>query len=249
MKISIITATHNSSATIAGCIASVNEQTYKDIEHIIIDGSSSDNTLEIIRNTPNRTSTIVSEPDQGIYDAMNKGIALAKGDIIGILNSDDFLTSDDILELIAKTFAKEKCDAIYGNLDFVAPNNPHKVIRRWRSTPFEHGSFAKGWHSPHPTFYVKREIYEKYGAFNISLNVSSDFEIMLRFLEKYRINVHFLDKTIVNMRYGGESTGSIRKIIQGNRNIIKAFKINGIEVSPFYPFIRLVPKLKEFIIR
>lgn len=247
MRISIITATYNSTPTIAGCLASVYQQTYKNIEHIIIDGASTDNTLEIIKNTPSRITKIISEPDLGIYDAMNKGIKLATGDIIGILNSDDFLASDDILELIAQTFEKEKCDAIFGNLDFVASNDPIKVIRRWKSSPFEQGSFAKGWHSPHPTFYVKREVYEKFGNFDITLDVSADFEIMLRFIERYKIETHYLDRVIVKMRYGGESTGSIRKIIRGNRNIIKAFKKNGIKVSPFYPFIRIVPKLKQFI--
>lgn len=249
MKISIITATFNSSSTIEVCINSVNQQTYIDIEHIIIDGASTDNTLEVIKNTHNRIYRIISEADLGIYDAMNKGIAIATGDIIGILNSDDFLASDDIIATIAQTFEKEKIDAVFGNLDFVDPNNTKKVIRKWKSSPFKEGSFANGWHLPHPTFYVRREVYEKYGKFDISLNVSSDFEIMLRFLERYKIKTHYLDRIIVKMRYGGESTGSLRKIITGNRNIIKAFKKNGIKVSPFYPFIRLIPKLKEFIIK
>lgn len=249
MKISIITATYNSAPHIAMCVESVNKQTYPNIEHIIIDGYSKDNTIEIIKNIPSRITKIVSEPDKGIYDAMNKGISFANGDIIGILNSDDFLASNDILEIIGHTFEKEKCDAVFGNLDFVAPNNVEKVIRKWKSSPFIEGSFAKGWHSPHPTFYVKREVYEKYGSFDISLNVSSDFEIMLRFLERYKIKAYYLDRIIVKMRYGGESTGSFSKIIVGNLNIIKAFKKNRIKVTPFYPFIRLIPKIKEFIIK
>lgn len=247
MKISIITATYNSASSITGCITSVNNQTYLDIEHIIIDGFSTDNTIEKVTNTPNKIVKIVSEPDHGIYDAMNKGISMASGDIIGILNSDDFLASHDILELIAKAFEQEKCDAIFGNLDFVASSSTDKVIRKWKSSPFEQGSFAKGWHLPHPTFYVKREIYEKYGTFDISLNVSADFEIMLRFLELYKIKVYYLDRTIVKMRYGGESTGSLKKIIEGNKNIMKAFKKNGIKVSPFYTINRLASKLKQFI--
>lgn len=247
MKISIITATYNSALSIAKCICSVNSQGYTDIEHIIIDGLSIDNTLEIIKNTPSRITKVISEADKGIYDAMNKGITLASGDIIGILNSDDFLASDSIIELIAETFEKEKCDAVFGNLDFVSPNNTEKVIRKWKSSPFKEGSFSKGWHSPHPTFYVRREVYEKYGMFDISLNVSSDFEIMLRFLERYKIKAYYLDEVVVKMRYGGESTGSLIKIIRGNRNIMKAFKMNGIKVSPFYPIIRLLPKFKQFI--
>lgn len=249
MKISIITATYNSSTTIAECIASISNQTYQNIEYIIIDGASTDNTVEIIKNTPNRITKIISEPDKGIYDAMNKGISLATGNIVGILNSDDFLASNDIIEVIAKTFERENCDAIFGNLDYVASKNSDKVIRRWISSPYVLGSFAKGWHTPHPTFYVKREVYEKYGVFDISLNVSADFDIMIRFLERYKINSYYLNRVIVKMRYGGESTGSILKIIRGNLNIMKAFKKNEIKVPLFYPFFRLLPKLKQFIIK
>jgi glycosyltransferase len=249
MKISIITATFNSAAHIAGCITSVNEQTDTNIEHIIVDGASKDNTLEIIRSIPNRVTRIVSEPDKGIYDAMNKGIRLATGDVIGILNSDDFYASNDILERIMKTFETENCNSVYGNLDFVAPNNPSKVIRHWKSSPFVRGSFAKGWHPPHPAFFVKREIYEKYGLFDTSLNVSADFELMLRFLEKHNISTHYLDETIVKMRYGGVSTTSLNGILTGNKNILKALKKNGIKVSPFYTVNRFLNKAKQFIQR
>ncbi|WP_299576272.1 glycosyltransferase family 2 protein [uncultured Sunxiuqinia sp.] len=247
MKISIVTATFNSAPFIASCIDSVHEQTEIDLEHIIIDGASKDNTIEIIKSRPNRVKTIISEPDKGIYDAMNKGIKLANGDIIGILNSDDFYASDNILAKIAQTFTTTNCDALYGNLNFVAPTDTNKVIRHWKSSPFISGSFTKGWHPPHPTFFVKKEVYEKYGLFDTNLDVSADFELMLRFIEKNCIKVSFLDETIVKMRYGGESTGSLKKIIEGNRNILRAFKKNGIKVSPFYPVLRLIPKLKQFI--
>jgi glycosyltransferase len=249
MKISIITATYNSSAGIANCISSVNEQTYQDIEHIIIDGASNDGTLQIIKSAPSRVNKIVSEQDNGIYDAMNKGIALATGDIIGILNSDDFLASPSIIKKIVHTFVNEKCEAIFGDLDFVAQNDSNKIIRQWKSSPYVKGSFVKGWHPSHPTFYVKKEIYEQYGNFDISLNVSADFELMLRFIEKHQIKVFYLNETIVKMRYGGESTGSLKKIIEGNRNIMRAFKKNGILVTPFYPVIRILPKLKQFFIK
>lgn len=247
MKISIITATYNSSSSIADCINSVNGQSHPNIEHIIIDGASKDNTLEIINNTPNQVSKIISEPDQGIYDAMNKGIKLAKGDIVGILNSDDFYASDTIIEQIVETFKQTSCHSLYGNLDFVSANDTSKVIRHWRSSPFYPGSFAKGWHPPHPTFFVKREIYDKYGLFDTTLDISADFELMLRFLEKHKISTHYLDETIVKMRYGGESTGSISKIIKGNRNILKAFRKNRIKVSPFYVVNRLASKALQFI--
>jgi len=249
MKISIITATYNSATYLADCLASVNNQTYQNIEHVIVDGASTDNTLEIINATPNRVTKIISEPDNGIYDAMNKGIKLATGDVIGILNSDDFYTSNDIIEKIVKVFKIKNIDSVYGNLDFVIPENTRKVIRHWRSSSFKQNSFKKGWHPPHPTFFVRREVYENYGLFDTSLHVSSDLELMLRFLEKHKIKTYFLDETMVKMRYGGESTGSLKKIIRGNRNIMKAFKKNGIKVSPFYPVIRLSSKMKEFIIK
>lgn len=248
MTISIITATYNSSAYIADCISSINEQTYQNIEHIIIDGLSQDNTLEIINKTPNKVTKIVSEHDNGLYDAMNKGITIANGDIIGILNSDDVLSSNNILSKIATTFENEQCDAIFGDLDFVSPSGTEKIIRKWKSSPFLIGSFARGWHPPHPTLYVKKDIYEKYGLFDISLNVSADFELMLRLFEKHRIRTVYINDVLVKMRYGGESTGSIKKIIQGNVNIIKAFKKNEIPISFMYPLHRLASKIKQFFL-
>ncbi|MCK9204796.1 MAG: glycosyltransferase [Bacteroidales bacterium] len=246
MKISIITITLNSAQTITDCIASVNNQTYKDIEHIIVDGGSEDNTVKLIRSLPNRVKNLVSEPDKGIYDAMNKGILRAAGDIIGILNSDDFYASDHILEHVACAFAETGCDSLYGNLNYVSAINTQKVIRYWKSSRFVPGSFAKGWHPPHPTFFVRREIYQKYGFFDTSLQVSADFELMLRLLEKIKISSFYLDEVIVNMRMGGESSGSLANILKGNKNVLKAFKKNKIPVSPFYLFLRFAPKIREF---
>lgn len=249
MKFTIITATFNSAKFIKSNLLSISSQEHENIEQIIIDGNSTDNTLETIKSIPNRVTHIISEPDKGIYDAMNKGIRIASGDVIGILNSDDFYASDDVLSKIVKVFEKTNCDAVYANLDFVDQVNTNKVIRHWKSSNYVHGSFKKGWHPPHPTFFVKKEIYDRHGLFDISLEVSADFELMLRFIEKHKIKVEYLDETIVKMRYGGESTGSLKKIIQGNRNVMKAFKKNGIAISPFYPIIRLLPKLKQFISR
>lgn len=249
MKISIITATYNSATHVASCIESVYSQTYSNIEHIIVDGASKDNTVEIVKAIPNRVTKLISEPDKGIYDAMNKGIRLATGDIVGILNSDDFYASNTIIETIVKVFQEANVESVFGNLDFVAANEIDKVVRHWKSTPFIQGSFSKGWHPPHPTFFVKKEVYEKYGVFNTSLDVSADFELMLRMLERHQISTFFVDETIVKMRYGGESTGSLRKIIAGNKNILKAFKINGVKVSPFYTFKRLTKKALQFLKR
>lgn len=249
MRVSIITVCFNSCSTIGDSLISVQEQSYNNIEHIIIDGGSTDNTLKVIAAKGIHVSKIISERDLGIYDAMNKGIALATGDIIGILNSDDYYADKMIIEKIVKKFKTKGCDSLFGNLDFVTKNTEEKVIRRWKSSPFYAGSFANGWHPPHPTFFVKRDIYEKYGNYDISLDVSADFELMLRMIEKNTISTYYLDETIVKMRYGGESTSSIKKIVQGNRNIMKAFKKNNIPVSMFYPIIRLLPKVKQFLTR
>ena len=249
MKFSIITATYNSTTTITDCINSVNNQTYPNIEHIIIDGGSTDDTLKIIDSIPNRVSKTISEPDKGIYDAMNKGISQATGDVIGILNSDDFYASDTIIQKIITTFEKTNCEAVYGNLDFVNPNDSKRILRHWKSSQFKSGSFKKGWHPPHPTFFVKREVYKKHGIFDTSLNVSADFELMLRFIEKNKIETYYLDETIVKMRYGGASTTSLKGIFQGNKNILKAFKKNKIKVSPFYTLNRFVYKAAQFFKR
>lgn len=247
MKISIITATYNSEATIKDTLESVNAQTYPNIEHIIVDGASKDNTLDLVKKYGKRVSLIISEPDKGIYDAMNKGIKAATGDVIGILNSDDFYANNSIVEKIADIFKHIGCDSLFGNLDFVAEKNPNKIIRHWKSSPFIQGSFIKGWHPPHPTFFVRSEIYEKYGNFDTSFKVSADFELMLRFLEKYKISTYFLNETIIKMRYGGESTRSVKKIIIGNKNILKAFEKNGIKASPFYTICRFANKATQFL--
>lgn len=247
MKVSLITVAYNSEKYILDCVHSVNNQSYKNIEHICIDGSSSDKTVDLFKQNTTRENQLISEPDQGIYDAMNKGIKHASGDIIGILNSDDFYYDQSIIELIVQEFEKNNCDAVYGNLVFVDAKRTDKIIRTWKSSAFKSGGFKNGWHPPHPTLFLKKEVYEKYGHFDISLNVSADFELMLRLFERFKINSSYINKTIVKMRYGGESTGSIKKIFEGNSNILKAFKKNGVEASHFYLLKRLIPKLKQFI--
>lgn len=249
LKISVITVCYNCERTINDCLASVYRQTWPNVEHIIIDGASTDNTIKLIKSTSNRVKHILSEPDDGIYDAMNKGVALSSGDIIGILNSDDYYASETILEQIANSFIKQNCDAVFGNIDFVDSRNVKQVIRHWKSSPYTNNAFQSGWHPPHPAFYVKKTVYDKYGVYNTSLNVSADFEFMLRVIEKHNIKTHYINTTIVKMRYGGESTGSIKKIIVGNKNIMKAFKINSIPVSPWYPLKRIISKVGQFFKR
>ena len=250
MKLSIITITYNSEKTLRDTINSVLKQSYQNIEYLIIDGCSSDKTIAIIKEyEPFFKGRLkwISEPDKGIYDAMNKGINMATGDVIGILNSDDLFFNNNVLQDIVNTFTTKEIDCLYGNLIFVDVLNTNKVIRTWQGSQHFQNSFLKGWHPAHPTFYVKREIYKKYGVFDTSFDVSADFELMLRFIEKYKITNLYLDRYFVKMRMGGESTGSVKKIIQGNKNVLKAFKKNGFKVSPFYPIVRIFPKVINII--
>jgi glycosyltransferase involved in cell wall biosynthesis len=248
MKITIITAAWNSAATLRDTIESVLAQTYTDWEHIIVDGASTDSTAALVESYRERYAgrlTFISEPDHGIYDAMNKGIAHASGDVIGILNSDDFYADSDVLKDIAQ--AIEGVDAVYGNLDFVAQNDTTKVVRIWRGSQYPPRGFMKGWHPAHPTFYARKECFEKFGSFDITFNVSADFELMLRFIEKNQIPTKFVNRIFVKMRYGGESTGSIGKIISGNKNVLRAFEKNGLKRPKFYTFRRLAPKVMNLI--
>lgn len=248
MKISIITVVRNSKDTIEETIKSVLSQTYPNIEYIVIDGASTDGTLAIIRRYEDKISKIISEEDKGVYDAMNKGLRIASGDVIGFLNSDDLYFDNKIIEKVASIFKKYSVDSLYGDLIYVDRNSPDKIVRYWKSSNFAPGSFLKGWHPPHPTFFVRKKIYERYDCFNLDLRVSSDFELMLRFLERYKISTYYLPEILVKMRIGGQSNNSIKNIIQGNVNIIKAFEINGIKVNKFkYLFLRLFPKVKQFI--
>lgn len=246
MKISIITVNFNNVRYLEDTINSVLDQTYKDVEYILIDGKSTDGSHEIIEKYIHDIDCYISEPDEGVYDAMNKGINNATGDIIGFLNSDDIFIDSYVLSMIANIFAENPIDSLYANLYYVDSIDTNKIIRKWRSSSFVQGAFRKGWHPPHPTFYVRRKIYEKYGNFDKLLDISADFELMLRFLEKHQISTYFLDEYIVKMRLGGESNKSISNILKGNKNTIKAFRKNGISVSPFYPIYRLAPKLKQF---
>jgi putative glycosyltransferase len=247
MVVSIITIAFNSAQTIRDTITSVLSQSYSNIEYIIIDGASNDATVQIVREYEplfNGRLKWVSEPDEGLYDAMNKGVKMATGDVIGILNSDDLLYDSNVLRDIALAF-DENTDALFGNLYFVKSDDVHCIVRAWKGSTYS--SFKKGWHPAHPTFYVRREVYEKYGVFDTSFDVSADFELMLRFIEKNRIRTKYLDRYMVKMRMGGESTRNIANIVKGNRNIIRAFRKNDIQVSWVYPVYRLFPKVVSLL--
>ncbi len=247
MKFSIITVVYNNEDTISDCIKSIQSQSYTDIEHIIIDGLSTDNTLSIINSYKNSRTTVVSEKDNGIYDAMNKGLTYATGDIIAFLNSDDIYQSPRTIDRIASEFLNSQCDATFGDLTYVDYTDTNKVLRYWKVSPFKPGAFSKGWHPTHLSFFAKRELYEKYGNFNIELTIAADFEIILRFIEKYRVTANYIPEVIGRMRVGGESNRSIKNILKGNTEVKKAFKINDIRPPHFYTVKRLVSKLLQYL--
>src|SRR5688500_9800290 len=208
MKISIITACYNSAATIGDTLASVAMQEYPNIEHIIIDGSSSDNTLDIVNRFPH-VFKVISERDNGIYDAMNKGIAEATGDVIGILNSDDVYTSGKVLSTVMKEFENTSIDALYADLQYVQFHDLNKVTRTWHSGNFSKRKFYFGWMPPHPTFFVRRSVYRKIGTFNCKLRSAADYEFMLRVLVKNNHKASYIPQVLVKMRTGGMSNATL----------------------------------------
>lgn len=250
MKVSIITATYNSAATLRDTLESVLAQTYQDIEYIIVDGLSSDGTQAIVKEYEPRFDgrlRLISEADKGLYDAMNKGLRMATGDIVGVLNSDDLFYDKNVVADVVRTFNENDIDCVYGDLEFVAANDIHKVVRKWRGSQYKPGAFQRGWHPAHPTFYCRRSCYEKYGGFDLNLKVSADFDLMLRFLGKHKLRNKYIARNFIWMRAGGESNGSIKRIIQGNNNILRSFKKNGYHVTHFYLVRRLTPKVWDLV--
>jgi glycosyltransferase involved in cell wall biosynthesis len=227
---------------------SILSQTHQDMESIVVDGASTDGTKNvIIQYEPLFKGRMhwISEPDKGIYDAMNKGLALATGEIIGILNSDDYYKSPDVLKRVNDTFRDNDCDAVFADLEFVAGDSG-RVVRFWKGSSYYPHAFVDGWNPAHPTFFVKRTIYEKYGNFDTSFKVSADFELMLRFIEKGNIRTFYIPETFVSMRYGGKSTGTLSAICIGNRNILRAFKKNNIPNHPaIYIFNRMKKRIRQ----
>ncbi len=246
LKVSIITPSYNSAGTIQNTLESVRNQTYKNIEHIIVDGVSSDKTLEIVEQFPH-IFKIISEPDNGIYDAMNKGIQLATGDWIGILNADDFYTYNSVISEVVQLIENRKeIEGVYADLEFVASENTVRVIRRWKSGYYKEGDFFYGWMPPHPTFFVKRELYEKYGLFNLRLGTAADYELMLRFIHKNNCKMAYLPKTIIKMRIGGASSESIMARLKANRKDKMAWEVNSLKPRFYTLILKPLRKLLQY---
>jgi len=245
MKISIITVSYNSAKTIRDTIDSVIQQNYHDIEYILVDGNSTDKTIEIIKSYGNKISKFISESDKGIYDAMNKGIQLASGEIVGILNSDDFYADADVLKNVANNFI-DSIDGLYADLVYVDALNTTKIIRTWKSGAYKEGAFLKGWMPPHPTFFVRRKVYQNFGVFTNQLKSAADYELMLRFIHKEKIKVAYLAKIIVKMRAGGASNASIKNRIKANKEDRMAWKMNGLKPGVFTLIRKPLSKLTQF---
>lgn len=248
MKISIITATYNSASTVRDTLASIAEQSYRPVEHIIVDGLSNDETLSIVREFPH-VDLVIAEKDSGIYDAMNKGIMHSTGEIIGILNSDDIYTSSLVIEKVMKLFEDNTVDAVYGDLQYVDKSNLNRIVRTWKAGEFERKKFFYGWMPPHPSFFVRKEAYQKWGMFNLQLRSAADYEIMLRFLFRYNARVKYLPGVLVKMRVGGVSNITLRNRIKANREDRLAWKLNNLSPKFFTLILKPLRKINQFLIK
>lgn len=239
MNISIITVTYNCAHVVADCLDSVAGQTHADVEHVVIDGASTDGTSDVLQAHRDSLAVLVSEPDGGIYDAMNKGITLATGDIIGFLNSDDFYAGHTVLSTVAKVFESDPTlDACYSDLIYVDLVDTFRTVRYWQSSDSQSNSFAKGWMPPHPTFFVRRSVYERYGVFNLDYRIAADVELMMRFLEFYKIRVRYVPEVWVKMRLGGTTNKSFKNIWIQNQEVLRALKEHNLPVNAFLFFAR-----------
>lgn len=228
MKISVVTAVYNRQVTIGQALESVAIQSHADIDHVIQDGGSTDGTLDIIANQSNDRTYLISERDYGIYDAINRGIQRATGDVIGLMHSDDFLADPDVLAQVANMFEDHTIDGVYGDLDYVAANDTNRIIRRWRSGPYDPKKLEKGWMPPHPTLYLRREVFERHGLYDTSFRIAADYDAMLRYLIQGQIRLAYIPEVMVKMRVGGESNKSLRKVFQKSQEDYRAIRRNGV---------------------
>lgn len=230
MKISIITATYNSASTIVETLDSLNEQTYDNIEHIIIDGGSTDNTLELVKAYGKRVSIVISEKDEGIYDALNKGISVATGDIIGILHSDDMFAYIDAVSDIAKVFFDNTVDACYGDLSYISRSGDNRVVRTWIAGDYSESKYKYGWMPPHTTFYMKNALYKKLGGYDTTLKIAADYDAMLRYTLVAKINIVYIPKILIYMKVGGGSTRLSQKFesLKDELIVMKRYNLGGV---------------------
>ncbi len=249
MKLSIITVCYNAEQTIEDTIKSVINQNLQDIEYIIIDGGSTDSTLSIIQNYAESISQIVSEQDNGLYDAINKGIKLASGDVVGLIHADDIYIDANSLREVAETFHKHETDSVIADLIIVSPTDNQKIRRYYRGRNFKPGLFRYGIMPPHPTFFVKRHCFEKFGLYKTHYRIAADFELMMRFLLVHKICYHYIPKTLISMRVGGTSTSGIKSSLLINKEVLQACRENNIRTNYLRICVKYFYKLSQFILR
>ena len=248
MKVSIITAVFNRESTIGDAMRSVQTQTHPDIEHIVVDGASTDSSLDRIRDHADNRTRIVSEPDDGIYDALNKGIHLASGDVIGLMHSDDFYASSRVIEYVVGAFQEDGVDGVYGDLEYVSGNNPDHVIRYWSAGAYSVERLKWGWMPPHPTLYLRRAVIEQYGAYNTEYRIAADYEAMLRWLLQGRIDLAYVPRVFVRMRVGGASNSSVKQIVRKSLEDYKALRENR-GGGVWTLLMKNLRKVKQFFVR
>lgn len=247
MKVSLITVTYNSALTLWQTIESVVAQDYTNIEYIIVDGNSTDGTQDIIRSYNGSISNWLSEPDNGLYDAMNKGIRLAKGDIVGIINSDDFYHRPDAISRVVEGFLDPEIECVFADIRFVAPEDLDKTVRYYSSKRFNLGAFSWGFMPAHPTFFTYRKNFEKYGVYKTDYKIAADFELLVRFLYKHRLSYRYLDFDLMKMRLGGVSTASLKSTWIINQEDLRACKENGLKTNYLRLYSRYFRKFLEYI--
>ena len=248
MKISVITVCYNSEATIRETVESVLTQTHRDVEYIVVDGGSKDGTLEILSRYVERIQHLTSEPDSGVYDAMNKGLALATGDVVGFLNSDDVYVHSGILSRVAAVMMNPAIDGCYADLIYVKKNDEGRVVRHWVSRPYAPGLFRRGWMPPHPTFFVRRACYDAFGGFDPQLLISADFELAMRFLHVHGIRTRYVPEDWVRMRTGGLSS-SWRRVLRTNIETYRVCRRHGLSVIPWFVVAKISSRIPQFFVR
>ncbi len=247
MKFSIITISYNAAETIADTLRSVADQTYPEVEHIVVDGDSNDGTQEIIAQYSTRVAKFISEPDKGIYDAMNKGLALSTGDVIGFLNADDVYIDNNIIFKVANHMETEKLDALYGDVAFFRAENPERTVRRYRSKYFSPKRIALGWMPAHPSLFIQKRIYKRFGLFDTKYQIAGDFEFVARVFHSDTLKYRYLPEVIVRMRAGGISTGGWRNTLLLNQEVLQACRKNRIATNRVLILSKYIAKLLEFL--
>ena len=249
MRITVVTAVLNGAATVAGCLRSVASQTHADVEHVVVDGGSRDGTRAIVERFPGRRGPFLSEPDRGLYDALNKGIRLATGEVVGVLGADDELAEPSVLSRVAGAMEDPSVDACYGDLVYVRRGDPSCTVRYWRAGERLPGAFRRGWMPPHPTFYARRALLEKAGGFDISFRIAADYELMLRLLERDGARTAYLPGVLVRMRLGGTSNRGLRNLLRKTREDRRAWTVNGLPGGTLAVLRKNLVKLPQFLLR